>query len=128
MATPESTPSTSTGRSRVSYFYDQEVGNYHYGQGHPMKPHRVRMTHNLLLHYGIYKELEVSRRFPIFIFIVGQDLHRTPQPAPITQSAAVLPSDPHEAWAKAWRRRPVCGAVISARLAYRSRRSPPLRR
>jgi len=29
-----------------------------------MKPHRVRMTHNLLLHYGIYKEMEVSRRFP----------------------------------------------------------------
>jgi hypothetical protein len=27
-----------------------------------MKPHRVRMTHNLLLHYGIYKEMEVSPR------------------------------------------------------------------
>ena len=25
-----------------------------------MKPHRVRMTYNLLLHYGIYKEMEVS--------------------------------------------------------------------
>lgn len=24
-----------------------------------MKPHRVRMTHNLLLHYGLYKEMEV---------------------------------------------------------------------
>jgi hypothetical protein len=34
-------------------------------QGHPMKPHRVRMTHNLLLHYGIYKEMEVSGRATI---------------------------------------------------------------
>lgn len=24
-------------KRRVSYFYDSEVGNYHYGQGHPMK-------------------------------------------------------------------------------------------
>jgi hypothetical protein len=24
-----------------------------------MKPHRMRMTHNLLLHYGLYKEMEV---------------------------------------------------------------------
>lgn len=36
------------GKQRVSYFYDPELGNYHYGQGHPMKPHRVRMTHNLV--------------------------------------------------------------------------------
>lgn len=30
-----------------------------YGTGHPMKPHRIRMTHNLLLHYGMYKKLAV---------------------------------------------------------------------
>ena len=24
-------------RNRVAYFYDTEIGNYHYGQGHPMK-------------------------------------------------------------------------------------------
>ena len=24
-------------KRRVSYFYDADVGNYHYGQGHPMK-------------------------------------------------------------------------------------------
>lgn len=28
-------------KKRISYFYDAEVGNYHYGQGHPMKV-RVR--------------------------------------------------------------------------------------
>ena len=47
-------------KPKISYFYDPDVGNFYYGQGHPMKPHRVRMTHNLLLHYGIYKEMEVS--------------------------------------------------------------------
>mmetsp|Transcript_13935 Transcript_13935/g.33253 ORF Transcript_13935/g.33253 Transcript_13935/m.33253 type:complete len:431 (-) Transcript_13935:239-1531(-) len=46
---------------RVSYFYDAEVGNYHYGQGHPMKPHRVRMTHNLVVNYGLYRRMEVFR-------------------------------------------------------------------
>jgi len=25
---------------RVAYFYDSEIGNYHYGQGHPMKVRR----------------------------------------------------------------------------------------
>jgi histone deacetylase 1/2 len=24
-------------KKRVAYFYDAEIGNYHYGQGHPMK-------------------------------------------------------------------------------------------
>jgi hypothetical protein len=24
-------------KRRVSYFYDPDIGNYHYGQGHPMK-------------------------------------------------------------------------------------------
>jgi len=27
-------------KKRISYFYDAEVGNYHYGQGHPMKVRR----------------------------------------------------------------------------------------
>ena len=36
-----------------------EVGNYNYGPGHPMKPHRIRMCHNLLVNYGVYKKLQV---------------------------------------------------------------------
>jgi len=54
-------PSADSSRRRVSYFYDAEVGNYHYGQGHPMKPHRVRMTHNLVVNYGLYRSMEVFR-------------------------------------------------------------------
>jgi len=48
-------------KNKISYFYDPEVGNFYYGQGHPMKPHRVRMTHNLLMHYGLHKEMEIFR-------------------------------------------------------------------
>ena len=36
-----------------------EVGNYHYGETHPMKPHRVRMAHHLIVNYGLYQHLEV---------------------------------------------------------------------
>ncbi len=39
-----------------------EIGNYYYGQGHPMKPQRIRMTHNLLLNYGLYRKMEVYVR------------------------------------------------------------------
>lgn len=49
------------GRKKVAYYYDGDVGNYYYGQGHPMKPHRIRMTHNLLLNYGLYRKMEIYR-------------------------------------------------------------------
>ncbi|KAI9346534.1 hypothetical protein BDR26DRAFT_855718 [Obelidium mucronatum] len=51
-------------KNKVSYFYHPDVGNYHYGPGHPMKPHRVRMTHNLIVNYGLYQKLEVNRPIP----------------------------------------------------------------
>ncbi|XP_015244324.1 probable histone deacetylase 1-B [Cyprinodon tularosa] len=48
-------------KKKVCYYYDGDVGNYYYGQGHPMKPHRIRMTHNLLLNYGLYRKMEIYR-------------------------------------------------------------------
>eukprot|EP00048_Salpingoeca_helianthica_P022193 m.16932 g.16932 ORF g.16932 m.16932 type:complete len:483 (-) comp7000_c0_seq1:113-1561(-) len=48
-------------KKHVAYYYDNEVGNYYYGAGHPMKPHRIRMTHNLLLNYGLYQHMEIYR-------------------------------------------------------------------
>ena len=36
-----------------------DLGNYYYGPGHPMKPQRLRLTHNLLLTYKLYRFLEV---------------------------------------------------------------------
>ena len=40
------------------------IGNYHYGPGHPMRPHRVRLTHHLIVNYGLYKHLNVFRPKP----------------------------------------------------------------
>lgn len=56
---PLDEPTTSSGVNprRVAYFYDQDVGNYHYYLGHPMKPHRIRMAHNLIVNYGLCDEL-----------------------------------------------------------------------
>lgn len=51
-------------KRKVSYFYDPEVGNYYYGQGHPMKPHRIRMTHALLAHYGLLQHMHVLKPNP----------------------------------------------------------------
>uniref|UniRef100_A0A2K6ESR9 Histone deacetylase 1 n=1 Tax=Propithecus coquereli TaxID=379532 RepID=A0A2K6ESR9_PROCO len=50
-------------RRKVCYYYDRDVGNYYYGQGHPMKPHQIRMTHNLLLNYGLYRKMEIYRPY-----------------------------------------------------------------
>ncbi|XP_038048330.1 histone deacetylase 3-like [Patiria miniata] len=47
----------------IAYFYDADVGNFHYGPGHPMKPHRLSLTHNLVLNYGLYKKLQVYRPY-----------------------------------------------------------------
>lgn len=48
---------------KVSYYYDADIANYYYGQGHPMKPHRIRMTHNLVLNYGLYRVMEIYKPF-----------------------------------------------------------------
>ena len=50
---------TAIAQSQVSYFYDPEIGNYYYGTGHPMKPHRVKMAHSLIVHYGLASHMEV---------------------------------------------------------------------
>lgn len=53
---------TSLSAHRVSYYYDTDVGNFYYAQGHPMKPYRVRMTHNLLLSYGMLDRMDILVR------------------------------------------------------------------
>lgn len=52
---------TTPSKKKVCYYYDADIGNYYYGQGHPMKPHRIRMAHNLILNYGLYRKMEIYR-------------------------------------------------------------------
>lgn len=44
---------------KVAYFYDSDVGNYAYVAGHPMKPHRIRMAHSIVMNYGLYTKMEI---------------------------------------------------------------------
>lgn len=56
----------SSDKKQVAYFYDSDIGNYAYVTGHPMKPHRIRLAHSLVMNYNIYKFLEVyvSDKYP----------------------------------------------------------------
>ena len=49
------------GQRRVAYFYEPDVGSYYYGEGHPMKPQRIKMTHQLVVGYDLYREMDVYR-------------------------------------------------------------------
>lgn len=47
----------------VAYSYDPDVGNFHYGPGHPMKPQRIALTHCLVMHYGLHKKMQIYRPY-----------------------------------------------------------------
>lgn len=54
----------SSPKLQVAYFYDPDVGGFYYGPGHPMKPHRVRMAHALVLRYGLHNKMDCYRPRP----------------------------------------------------------------
>ncbi|KAG9126914.1 histone deacetylase [Ceratobasidium sp. 392] len=58
------TPIPGESKKRVCYFFDSDVGGFHYGPGHPMKPTRIRMCHSLVMNYGLYKKMEIFRAKP----------------------------------------------------------------
>lgn len=39
-----------------------DVGSVYFGPNHPMKPHRLCMTHHLILAYGLHSKMEVYVR------------------------------------------------------------------
>lgn len=59
-------------KKKVAYFYDSDVGNYAYVSGHPMKPHRIRLAHSLVMNYGLYKKMEIYRAKPATKFEMTQ--------------------------------------------------------
>ena len=48
-------------KKRVVYFYDEDLANYSYDKDHPMKPHRISVTHDLILAYKLFPKMRVSR-------------------------------------------------------------------
>ena len=51
--TPEFAP------MRAAYIFDGEVGNFHFGAKHPMKPHRISLTHSLIHSFGLDKHFDI---------------------------------------------------------------------
>jgi len=54
-------------RKKVTYFYDADWCRYYYGAGHPMKPWRLRLTHELVVSYGMYRKMDVWRPRPLTV-------------------------------------------------------------
>ncbi|GAA97574.1 uncharacterized protein L969DRAFT_121876 [Mixia osmundae IAM 14324] len=48
-------------KKRIAYYHDDDIGAYSYTYVHPMKPHRIRMAHNLIVNYGLDKKMDVLR-------------------------------------------------------------------
>ena len=43
----------------MSFNHEDDVGLFSYGLGHPMKPHRMRMAHDLIAAYGMLNKMQV---------------------------------------------------------------------
>lgn len=44
---------------RKAYIYDEEIGNFHFGAKHPMKPHRITFTHSLVHSYKLDTHFDI---------------------------------------------------------------------
>ncbi|KAE8210751.1 hypothetical protein CF327_g5422 [Tilletia walkeri] len=44
---------------RVAYYFPKGVGDYHYGERHPMKPARLTLTNRLVMGYGLHNYMDV---------------------------------------------------------------------
>jgi histone deacetylase 1/2 len=45
--------------SRVAYYNHREIGNFYYGPAHPMKPLRVKITHEIIKSYNLLNKMEM---------------------------------------------------------------------
>ncbi|CAJ0932412.1 unnamed protein product, partial [Mesorhabditis belari] len=44
---------------KVCYYFHPDVGNFHYGPRHPMKPQRLAALHSLILAYELDKKMDM---------------------------------------------------------------------
>lgn len=56
---------TTMSKKKVSYYYDDICRHVSYGDGHPMKPLRVAMTHELLIGYKLTNYLDIFQPTPL---------------------------------------------------------------
>ena len=55
--------------SKVAYYFNKEVGNFYYGPYHPMKPFRMKITHEMLKAYGVLPKFNhiIPEEHPEFV-------------------------------------------------------------
>ena len=55
--------------SRIAYYFNEEVGNFYYGPFHPMKPLRMKITHEMLKAYEILPKFNriIPDDYPEFV-------------------------------------------------------------
>uniref|UniRef100_A0AC35U0A7 Histone deacetylase n=1 Tax=Rhabditophanes sp. KR3021 TaxID=114890 RepID=A0AC35U0A7_9BILA len=51
-------------KSKITYYYHKDVGKFHYGCRHPMKPSRLELTHSLVLNYDLDKYMTMIEPSP----------------------------------------------------------------
>ena len=87
LKSPPIDPPVSGGSAKqsVDYFYDQAIGNFAYAAGHPMKQHRVRLAHSLIMNYDLYTKMKVFVCFTLDIFIEVYEPFRSPYSLLITR-------------------------------------------
>ncbi|KAH8920118.1 histone deacetylase [Atractiella rhizophila] len=50
-----------TSKRDVAYYYDEDIACYGYTPTHPMRPHRIHITHNLIQAYELDQRMDVIR-------------------------------------------------------------------
>ncbi|KAJ3433924.1 histone deacetylase [Anaeramoeba flamelloides] len=51
----------SRNKKRVAYFYNSDIEQFYYGYEHPMKPQRIRLTHDLITGYELLPKMQIYR-------------------------------------------------------------------
>ena len=50
-----------------------DVGAYTYGLGHPMKPHRIRVTHDLVSAYDMLDKMHILVRLLLLFLVLPEE-------------------------------------------------------
>ncbi|XP_074353163.1 histone deacetylase 6-like [Apium graveolens] len=79
-------PGTDATKRKVTYFFEPRIGDYFYGD-HPMKPYRIVMAHDLIVHYNLHRKMEIMRPFPA----QASDIQKFHSPDYINFLASVTP-------------------------------------
>ncbi|VDK24094.1 unnamed protein product, partial [Anisakis simplex] len=53
--------SNGSSKRHVCYYYHEDIGSFHFGPKHPMKPQRLAAIHSLVVNYGLHRDMLVLK-------------------------------------------------------------------